>query len=200
MPADDSDLSTQVSRVWRKEDRAKVSILQIFRSHHQDRRRKQHAKRTQDRKEDGETTVTRRVEFREGVTEQELRAHIEADLNALMNTIRLDAACPLDDAPHVAHSILNYGFRDLSSVTIRDLGSNALRDSIRESLIDHEPRLVPGSIDVQVKRNDSGKDQRVQLHVTAEMMGDPVDIPLDFDAEVDIGAGKLRMSKLRVQL
>jgi type VI secretion system protein ImpF len=31
-------------------------------------------------------------------------------------------------------------------------------------------------------------------------MGDPVDIPMDFDAEVDLGAGKLRMSKLRVQL
>jgi type VI secretion system protein ImpF len=38
------------------------------------------------------------------------------------------------------------------------------------------------------------------ITVSAEMIGDPVDVPLDFDAEVDLGAGKLHMSKLRVQL
>ncbi|MBP0484994.1 type VI secretion system baseplate subunit TssE [Sagittula sp. M10.9X] len=175
--------------------------MQIFRSHHHDRRRRQHAAPTQDaKKEDGETTVTRRIDFREGVNEQQLRHHIEADLNALMNTIRLDAINPLHKAPHVAKSILNYGFRDLSSVTLRELNSDAIRESIRQSLIDYEPRLVPGSIEVSVKRGEGGKDQRMELYVSADLMGDPVDIPMDFDAEVDLGAGKMRMSKLRVQM
>ena len=200
MTSDDPGLTTQVTRVWRKEDRAKVSILQIFRTNFHDRRRRQHAERTQDKKEDGETTVTRRIDFREGVTEQTLRNHIEADLNALMNTIRLDAASPLDDVPHVAGSILNYGFRDLSSVTLKDLNSASIRDSIKQSLVDHEPRLVPASIEVTVKRGEGGNDQRMELFVQADLMGDPVDIPLDFDAEVDLGAGKMRMSKLRVQM
>ncbi len=198
MTSDDSDLSTQVTRVWRKEDRAKVSIMQIFRSHHHERRKKKHAKRTLDG--DGEVTETRSIDFREAVSEDQLRHHIEADLNALMNTIRLDSAVSMKDAPHVASSILNYGFRDLSSVTLRDLNSASIRDSIKQSLIDHEPRLVPDSIEVTVKRGEGGKDQRMNLFVSADLMGDPVDIPLDFDAEVDLGAGKLRMSKLRVQL
>lgn len=196
MTSEDPDLSTQVTRVWRKEDRAKVSIMQIFRSYHRDRRRR--AQVTQ--KEDGETTVTRRIDFREGVNEDGLRHHIEADLNALMNTIRLDAAQPLDGYPHVAKSILNYGFRDLSSVTLRELNSESIRNSIRQSLIDYEPRLVPGSIEVSVKQGEGRNDQRMELFVSADLMGDPVDIPMDFDAEVDLGAGKMRMSKLRVQL
>ena len=200
MTSDDPDLTTQVTRVWRKEDRAKVSILQIFRSSFHDRRRRQHAERTQAQKEAGETTITRRIDFREGVTEGTLRHHIEADLNALMNTIRLDAALPLDQAPHVARSILNYGFRDLSSVTIRELNGESIKDSIKQSLIDHEPRLVPSSIEVSVRRSDSQNDQRLELFVQADLMGDPVDIPLDFDAELDLGAGKMRMSKLRVQM
>ncbi|WP_425073534.1 type VI secretion system baseplate subunit TssE [Sagittula sp. S175] len=198
MTADDQDLSTQVTRVWRKEDRAKVSIMQIFRSYHHDRRRRQHAQSAQ--KEDGETTVTRRIDFREGVNEDALRHHIEADLSALMNTIRLDAIQPLDKAPHVAKSILNYGFRDLSSVTLRELHSESIRNSIKQSLIDYEPRLVPGSIEVSVKQGDGGNNQRMELFISADLMGDPVDIPMDFDAEVDLGAGKLRMSKLRVQM
>ena len=200
MTSEDQDLSTQVSRVWRKEDRAKVSIMQIFRTHFDERRKRRHAERTQDKKEDGETTVTRQIDFRDGVDELQLRRHIEADLNALMNTIRLDAASPLDDAPHVAASILNYGFRDLSSVTLRDLHSASIRDSIRQSLINYEPRLVPETIEVQVKKGEGSNDQRMELYVTADLMGDPVDIPLDFDAEVDLGAGKMRMHNLRVQL
>jgi len=198
MTSDDSDLSTQVTRVWRQEDRAKVSIMQIFRTHHQERRKKQHAKRTQDDPEN--TLTTRRIDFREGVSEQQLRAHIEADLDTLMNTIRLDSSFSLEGAPHVEKSILNYGFRDLSSVTLRELGSDAIRNSNKESLINHEPRLVPGSIEVTVRRGEGGKDQRIDLQVSADLMGDPVDIPLDFDAEVDLGEGKLRMSKLRVAM
>jgi type VI secretion system protein ImpF len=205
MPSDKKDLSTQVTRVWRKEDRAKVSIMQIFRSNFHERRKRKHADSHQPEdlaagREDGETTVTRRIDFRAGVSEDQLRAHIEADLNTLMNTIRLDAAIPLDDAPHVRSSILNYGFQDLSSVTLKELKSDEIRNSIRQSLIDHEPRLVPGSITVKMKRGEGGKDQRMELFVTADLMGDPVDIPLDFDAEVDLGAGKMRVSKLRVQM
>ena len=52
---------------------------------------------------------------------------------------------------------------------------------------------------IRTTRNDGGTAQRISLSVSAELIGDPVDIPVDFDAEVDLGAGKLRMSKLRVQ-
>jgi len=39
----------------------------------------------------------------------------------------------------------------------------------------------------------------IAISVSAELMGDPVDVPLDFEAEVDLGAGKLNMSRLQVQ-
>ncbi|WP_121632428.1 type VI secretion system baseplate subunit TssE [Tropicibacter alexandrii] len=188
----DNETTQTVRRVWRKEDRAKVSMMQIFRSNYVERRRAQSARI--------ESDETRRVQVREGVTETQLRAHIENDLNALLNTIRLDSIVSLKDHPHVARSILNYGFQDLSNVTIRDLGKPDVAESIRFSLICHEPRLVPETIRVRVLTEERSGDQRMELFVEAELMGDPVDVPLDFEAEVDIGAGKLRMSKLRVQV
>lgn len=183
-------------RAWRRGERSKLSILQVFRTAYEDRDAR-HAAATAPG-QDPQITP-RSKQRREGVSETQLRAHLEADLNALLNTIRLDAAEPLDDAPHVARSILNYGFRDLSSVAASELNTPGVINSIRQSLIDHEPRLVAESIEVRITERQDAKDQRLSLTISADLMGDPVDIPLDFDAEVDLGAGKLRMSKLRVQ-
>lgn len=184
-------------RLWRQDDRAKTSILQIFRASFQEHDQR----RIRERNADGSVDVTpTRRQRREGVTESQLRAYLEADLTALLNTIRLDAAVPLGDAPYVARSIVNYGFRDLSSLGAADVNTPAVVDSIRQSLIDHEPRFVPGSVDVTVRNGNDSSNRRMAIVVTAELMGDPVDIPVDFDAEVDLGAGKLQMSKLRVQM
>ncbi len=137
---------------------------------------------------------------RDGVNEAQLRRHLEADLAALLNTIQLGSSVDLNEAPHVKKSIVNYGFRDLSGISVAEIRTPAMIGAIKQSLLDHEPRLVPASLDVQVRQAEGDSRQRLSITVTAELMGDPVDIPLDFDAEVDVGAGKLKMSKLRVQL
>ncbi|WP_420857756.1 type VI secretion system baseplate subunit TssE [Marivivens marinus] len=170
--------------------------MHIFRSAHYEH----DARVARARTEDGETEITQRSkQRREGMDEDSLKRHLQADLNALMNTIRLDSAVSLEDAPHVMHSVLNYGFRDLSDVTAQDLNSSSVVKSIRESLLDHEPRIIPESLDVKVSERAGGNRHRLSISVTAELMGDPVDVPIDFDAEVDLGAGKLHMSALRVQ-
>lgn len=184
-------------RAFRTGDRSKVSIIHIFRSAHYAK----DAKRASGKTEDGDAEITQRSkQRREGMSEDMLKLHLQIDLNALLNTIRLEAAVPLDDAPYVARSVANYGFRDLSEVSPSDVRSPRFVESIRQSLLDHEPRLVPESVEVRVA--ETGEDdnrQRLALSVSAELMGDPVDIPIDFDAEVDLSAGKLKMSNLRVQ-
>ena len=181
----------------RRGERAKVSIMQIFRSSFEDK----DARRANERGDNADSKIsTRSRQRREGVSESQLRAHLQADLAALLNTIRLDAVVDLEDAPLVARSIVNYGFRDLSSISASELKSPQIVQSLRQSLIDHEPRLVAGSIEVKVINPESSTSQRMSIAVSAEFMGDPVDIPMSFEAEVDLGAGKLKMSKLRVEM
>lgn len=134
---------------------------------------------------------------RHGTDEATLKRHLSIDLGNLMNTVRLDAVIPLDDAPFVAKSVINYGFRDLSSLTKSQETMTRIAAAIRQTLIDHEPRLIPASIDVML---DDGEmpDQRIAFTVNAEIIASPSDLPLNFVAEVDIGAGKIRMSDLKV--
>ena len=183
-------------RSWRGTDRAKISIMQVFRSAHFEH----DARKARERRTDGESEVTERSkQRRDGVSEDTLRAHLQADLGALLNTIRLDATVSLEDTPHVARSVANYGFQDLGAVTEADLNRRGLVDSIRQSLLDHEPRLIRDSVEVTLTTRENDARQRLMVSVSAELMGDPVDVPVDFAAEIDMGAGKLRMTDLQVQ-
>lgn len=185
-------------RLWRKGERAKISIFQTFRSTFEegDARVAATTPNTQDQAQSARSRARR-----DGVDDATLRRHIETDLNTLLNTIQLGSALDLSDVPHVQSSIINYGVRCLAGVSIGELDTPRMRDTIRRSLIDHEPRLIPGTIEVGVleaETNDSTK-QRLAISVSAELTGDPVDLALNFDAEIDVSAGKLKMSNLRVQ-
>ncbi|MDA7422929.1 type VI secretion system baseplate subunit TssE [Tritonibacter multivorans] len=128
---------------------------------------------------------------RVGVSEDELRAHVKAHLETLMNTVRLDAVSDLTDHPNVARSVLNYGFRDLSDLSRRELLAQDISQSIKQSLRDHEPRLVDNSIEVKIQATGGDAAQRVGLQVMAELIADPADIPVDYEADIDTGSGKV---------
>jgi len=136
---------------------------------------------------------------REGVDDTALRHHLSIDLNNLMNTVRLDAIIPLSGYPYLEKSVANYGFQDMSSLTRSHQTDMKIAESIKQSLIIHEPRLIPDTIEVTLAEGAKGVAQRISFEITAEMVSDPVDIPLDFVAEVDLGAGKMTMQRLRVQ-
>lgn len=184
-----TDKRLAARRIWRKGERAKVSILQVFRNSFE----------AGDAKGGTSDAGPRSLQRRDGLDEATLRSYLETDLNALLNTVELGSVVDLQDLPHVAASVANYGFGDLSSVATADINSPRIKETIRKSLINHEPRLVRDSIEVTVVEPDGDNRQRLSISVSAELMGDPIDIPLDFDAEVDMAAGKMKMSKLRMQ-
>lgn len=182
-------------RAWKKGDRSKISVMHVFRSAFIEH----DARKAAQKSEDGSAQISSRSkQRRHGVSEDTLRAHIQADLVSLMNTIRLDSTVSLEDAPYVARSIANYGFQDLSNCTVEDLQTKSLISSIRQSLLDHEPRMIPETVEVKLVADKEDAQQRLSIAVSAELMGDPVDIPIDFAADVDLGAGKMAMSSLKV--
>ncbi|AUH32947.1 type VI secretion system baseplate subunit TssE [Paracoccus tegillarcae] len=187
-----------MSRSPRTKPDRQMSIMQIFRASARagDARDAAPAERRVD--EDRMISVRRR-QSRDGTDPASLQADLAADLGSLMNTVRLDAMVPLTDAPLVERSIVNFGFRDMSSLTQSQETNSRIAASIRESLIRHEPRLIAETLEVRVSERDEMTDQRIFFDITAEMRASPADLPMDFVAEVDLGAGKLRMTGRRVE-
>ncbi|MGL5011371.1 MAG: type VI secretion system baseplate subunit TssE [Paracoccaceae bacterium] len=149
---------------------------------------------------DGDREISMRSkERREGTTEETLRRHLSHDLASLMNTISLDAIVDLSEYPYIQKSIINYGFGDLSTLSDKGFAAAEMSRFIRDTLIRHEPRLIAGSIEIHVNKDAESVTQRLTFDISADMVASPVDVPLDFVAEVDMGAGKIQMTKLRVQ-
>ncbi|MBM2578058.1 type VI secretion system baseplate subunit TssE [Jannaschia sp. Os4] len=152
-----------------------------------------------DRGHDAPEGERARRTFRDTIDEGELRRHLALDLESLISTVRLDSAIRLDPETRVAHSVVNYGFADLSRASGTDTSRRTIASTIRASLEAFEPRLVPGSVVVEPLGEDEKGTNRLSFRVAADIAADPADLPLDFVAEVDLGAGKLRTKRLRQQ-
>ena len=138
---------------------------------------------------------SRSIERRDGSDELQLRANLAADLSTLLETINLEAVEDLQGLDHVRRSILNFGMQDMARFSTSDIESARLLRDLRTVLINHEPRLIPGSVDVRLRSSVEDSRQRAAIAISAEMTARPVDVPLEFVAELDVGTGKISLSE-----
>jgi len=175
-----------------KNDRLAPPLMYAFRAAHEKRDARQ---RLDLRDEGGERVIAaRRATTRNPISESGLRREVMADLVSLLNTTNLDAAADLSELPEARRSILNYGFPDLSW---RTLDENSLSDVAREievALTDFEPRLAPGSVQASRDANVAVEDLKLRFLVKADLRAQPVNVPVEFVAEVEID-GKIRIER-----
>jgi type VI secretion system protein ImpF len=180
--------------VSNRNDRLAPPLMYAFRAAHE----KRDAKAKLDlRDEGGERVIAaRRVTTRSPISEAGLRREVMTDLLSLLNTINLDAAVDLSTLPAVRSSILNYGFPDLSWRTIDE---NALHDVAREievALTDFEPRLARNSIQAKRDLSTSVEELKLRFLVKADLRAKPVNVPVEFVAEVELDSGKIKIDRL----
>jgi type VI secretion system protein ImpF len=145
---------------------------------------------------DGERVVEGRGSRQRRGDEIALRRDLSIDLVALMNTINLESTVDLDRLDHVRRSIVNYGLPDITHLTSEEVGVDAIRERLVRALMDFEPRIISDSIQVEKTVKVSEVDQRVQFSVSCEMFCTPVDLAVDFVAELEISSGKVNLTRL----
>jgi len=178
-----------------KPQRFALPLMQAFREAFRSRDSRKHLDL---RDESGNRVLSgRRSTPRRNASEQSLKDELSEDILSLLNTVNLESALDIRDLAHVRASILNYGLTDISRITIDESAAGGLGDELRKTLSHFEARLVPGSIDVNRDGYAaSSKDMKVRFNVRADMHAAPLDIPVDFVAEVEVDNAKMKLSKL----
>jgi type VI secretion system protein ImpF len=156
------------------------------------------AKKEVDLRDDtGERIIaSRRVSARSWVNEAALRRDLAEDLTRLLNTVNLVSAQDLADYSYAARSILNYGLIDITAFSIEENAVCDITHELRQSLQHYEPRLIPASIEVRRDTSVDSAAHQIRFAVSAEMYATPVDIPVEFVAELELDSGKMRISRL----
>ena len=78
-----------------------------------------------------------------------LRAAILRDLAWLLNTVNLESIVDLDGLDEVKKSSINFGVSPLAGLRMSEIDHINLQNTIRESIINFEPRLMADTLSVQ---------------------------------------------------
>ena len=178
----------------RKNQRLAPPLMFAFRAAHE----KRDSQKALDLRDAGGERViaTRRAPSRAPISEAALRREVNADLGDLLNTTNLDSAIGLEDAPEVARSILNYGFPDLSTRTIDEHRLLDLSREIERALKAFEPRLDSGTLKVGRDPYIDSDALKLKFFVKADLRSEPLDVPVEFVAEVELDSGKIKVDRL----
>ena len=125
-----------------------------------------------------------------------LRDIIQRDLVWLLNTS--DNAGLIDAAryPHAARSVLNYGIHEVAGDYSTQARAERIRKSIAAAIRAYEPRIHPGSIDVQLRLGQDNRNAVVTFDIRADMWAQPLPMELYLRSQVDVTTGELALERV----
>jgi len=175
-------------------DRLSPPLVFAFRAAHQARDAK---KKLDLRDESGERVLAgRRASPRQVITESLLRREVSQDVGALMNTVNLGSSIDLQEFPNVGHSILNYGIPDVAQRSINEFTVDDIGREIAAALHDFEPRIVSDTIRVTRDNTVRAESLKVRFVVRADLSCTPLDVPVEFVADIEVDTGKISINRL----
>ncbi|MGE5171334.1 MAG: type VI secretion system baseplate subunit TssE [Rudaea sp.] len=133
-------------------------------------------------KEAPHARVMSRKAYRDGV----LR-----DLEWLLNTTNLEASIDFSAHPDAQRSVVNFGLVALSGRIASSVDTAQLEASIRQAIVQFEPRILPQTLDVKVAAGEKGLDMHNVLAVTirGELWSIPYPLEILLRSDIDLETG-----------
>lgn len=126
-----------------------------------------------------------------------LREIIQRDLAWLLNTSDNHGMIDPERYPYTAGSVLNYGIREVAGEYSSVERAELIRKSILKAIQDFEPRIHPGSVDVDLRVGTDQRQTIVTYDIRADMWAQPMPLELYLRSEVDVTTGQLDLQRVR---
>jgi len=132
---------------------------------------------------------------RGGLSRQAYQQSVLRDLQWLLCTIAPTEQKLPERYPEVRRSVLNYGIRSSTGMTLTEREVNQLAQDIEKAILTYEPRVLPESLSVTVI-TESGQNIRSQLmfRIRLAFWFDPYPLELSIRAQWDIESGLVSLT------
>lgn len=124
-----------------------------------------------------------------------LRQIIQRDLSWLLNTINIDDSLDAERYPYVSESVLNYGLSAVSGSYSTGEKAEMIRSAIQRAISLHEPRIIKGTVDVQINAEDADSTMLVGIDIHADMWAQPMPLELYLRSKVDVTTGEVHVEQ-----
>jgi type VI secretion system protein ImpF len=156
-----------------------------------------------DRLRDDDPLTTTEPRERRFMSKRELRAAVLRDLTWLFNATRLQDTVDLSDAPLVGKSVVNFGLPAMSGRPASSFDVAELERSIRQAIIDYEPRILPNTLRVTAMLREHGLElggavpgdhnNVIGVEIVGHLWSQPVPFELLLRTEIDLEAGTVQI-------
>jgi type VI secretion system protein ImpF len=148
-----------------------------------------------DRLTDDDPTKTTESRASRVIDVERLRRIVQRDLGWLLNTPNFACAQDLSNHPNVARSVVNYGVPEISGRKVTGTVGQTLERAIKASIETFEPRIVKGSLHVNVsERKTKDETAVIAFDVRGHMWAQPMPLELYLRTELDITSGDVSVS------
>lgn len=132
------------------------------------------------------------------MTKARLREAVLRDLAWLFNTTRLGNSNDFAGFPFAGCSVINFGLPALSGETASTLDIVELERSIKQAIIDFEPRITPSSLQVEAMVSDLQLDRHnvISVQIRGDLWAYPVPLELLLRTDVDLETGQVEIRDL----
>ena len=132
------------------------------------------------------------------ISRNRLRELVLRDLAWLFNTTAPDAGLDWEHAPHARRSVLNYGLPALSGLSASGIDLQQLRTRVRQAILDHEPRILPGTLLVETVVSNEQLDHHnvIGFRITGQLWAQPVPLELLLHTDIDLETGRVAVREL----
>lgn len=128
---------------------------------------------------------------------RQLREILQRDLVWLLNTSDNNNMIDAERYPHATNSVLNYGIREVSGDYSTKERALNIRKSIAAAIQAFEPRIHPGTVDVQLRsEGDMSRNSVVTFDIRADMWAQPLPMELYLRSQVDVTTGELALERV----
>jgi type VI secretion system protein ImpF len=131
------------------------------------------------------------------ITKTKLRQAVLRDLAWLFNSVR-PSDIDWTGYPHAERSVVNYGLPALSGETASSLDVIELERSIRQAILDFEPRISSATLQVEGLVDDMHLEHHnvVSVQIRGQLWAQPVPLELLLHTEVDLETGEVAIREL----
>lgn len=151
-----------------------------------------------DRLTDEEPTKTQEPPERRVMSKTRLRQAVLRDLAWLFNATKPSSEDDLLGSAHIQRSVLNFGLPALSGRAASSLDITELERTIRQAIVDFEPRILPATLEVKALALASALDHHnvIGVQIRGELWAQPVPLELLVRTEIDLETGRVEIADL----
>lgn len=132
------------------------------------------------------------------MTKRRLREAVLRDLAWLFNTSRLSGDTDLTGYDYARHSVVNFGLPPLAGVTASTLNLVDLEQTIKQVILDYEPRIMPPSLQVKALAQPGILDRHniISMEIRGVLWAHPVPVELLLRTDMDLETGAVEIRDL----